>query len=168
MPQARSRVTNGMQLFLTRVDGRTVEARRFRDVFAQLVIDLGGDPTEAQLALVRRAATLAVWCEKQEVELAKGAKRGAKLNVQAYTTVVNTLRRLLATLGLERKLRDITPRNPYGDGAGEPDAFHIEHMDLDRLSEDERRELRRLLEKSAGVIDIRQSNLNGGADADEP
>jgi hypothetical protein len=104
-PSARSRVSNGKDLFLEGVDGRSAIARRYRDILAQLVSDLGGDPSEAQTIIVRRATTLAVWCEQAEGEAASGKP----LDIGEYTTATNTLRRLLNDLGLERRMRDITP-----------------------------------------------------------
>jgi hypothetical protein len=104
-PTARSRVSNGKDLFLEGVDGRSVLARRYRDILAQLVSDLGGDPSEAQSIIARRAATLAVWCEQAKA----GVARGEKLDIGEFTTATNTLRRLLNDLGLERRMRDITP-----------------------------------------------------------
>lgn len=104
-PEARSRVSNGKALFVDQIDGRSVLARRYRDVLAQLSADLGGDLTEAQMMIARRAATLAVWCEQAEAVMAGG---GA-LDIAAFTTASNTLRRLVADLGLERRLKDVTP-----------------------------------------------------------
>jgi len=104
-PTARSRVSNGKDLFLDGVDGRSALARRYRDIIAQLVSDLGGDPSEAQSIIARRATTLAVWCEQAEAK----AAGGQPLNIGEFTTATNTLRRLLADLGLERRMRDITP-----------------------------------------------------------
>jgi hypothetical protein len=101
-PTARSRVSNGKQLFLEGVDGRTPLVRRYRDVLAELVSDLGGDPSEAQSLIARRAATLAVWCEQAEAEMAAGRD----FDVSVYATSANALRRLLADLGLERRARD--------------------------------------------------------------
>jgi hypothetical protein len=101
----RSRVSNGKDLFLEGVDGRSVLARRYRDILAQLVSDLGGDPSEAQSIIARRAATLSVWCEQSEAK----AAAGEPLNIGEFTTATNTLRRLLNDLGLERRVRDITP-----------------------------------------------------------
>jgi hypothetical protein len=43
------------------------------------------------------------WCEQQEAEHANSGK----LDIQVYTTAVNSLRRLLADLGLERVARDV-------------------------------------------------------------
>ena len=85
--------------------GRSVLARRYRDILAQLVSDLGGDPSEAQSIIARRATTLAVWCEQTEAK----AAAGEALNVTEFTAATNALRRLLNDLGLERRMRDITP-----------------------------------------------------------
>jgi hypothetical protein len=87
------------------VDMRTHGGRRFKELCADLVDHVCGDPTAPQLAIIRRAAALAVWCEAQEAAQAQGAD----LDVAAYTTAANTMRRLLSDLGLERKLRDVTP-----------------------------------------------------------
>jgi hypothetical protein len=109
-PSARSRVSNGKDLFLDGVDGRSVVARRYRDILAQLTSDIGGDPSEAQSIIIRRATQLAVWCEQAEAESAAGSP----LNIGEYATATNTLRRLLLDLGLERRMRDITiPASRY-------------------------------------------------------
>ena len=94
----------GKDLFLDGVDGRSVIARRYRDILAQLTSDIGGDPSEAQSIIIRRATQLAVWCEQAE------AASGKPLNIGEYATATNTLRRLLLDLGLERRMRDITSR----------------------------------------------------------
>jgi hypothetical protein len=103
-PQFRTRKGNGA-VVLTGVDGRSLTARRFREISAAMAADLGGDLTEAQRHLVARAATLACWCEEREAELA----RGGEFDVGQYSTVTNTLRRLLSDLGIERRARDVTP-----------------------------------------------------------
>ena len=41
-PSQRSAVANGTRLFIDRVDGRTAAARRFRDILAEILVDLGG------------------------------------------------------------------------------------------------------------------------------
>jgi hypothetical protein len=103
--KGRSRLTNGSAVFLDGVDGRRTLARRYRDILAQLVSDLGGDPSEAQAIIARRAATLAVWCEQCETDMASGKP----IDIGEFTTATNALRRLLSDLGLERRARDITP-----------------------------------------------------------
>ncbi len=107
-PTARSRISNGRELFLGDVDGRSREARRFRDIYASLVQHLGGENeiTEAERHLAKRAASLCVWCEVEEGKL---AAESGDFDVGPYTTGVNSLRRLLADLGLGRRARDVTP-----------------------------------------------------------
>ena len=106
-PTTRSRVSNGRELFLGEVDGRSREARRYRDVYVALVAHLGGEDhaSEVKRHLAKRASALIVWAEVEEAKLATGEK----LDVQTYTTAVNALRRLLGDLGLERAARDVTP-----------------------------------------------------------
>jgi hypothetical protein len=108
-PTHRSRVSNGSSTFLDGVDGRSVLARRYRDILAQLISDLGGDPSEAQSLICRRAATLAVWCEQAEAEMAAGGE----IDIGEYGPAVNALRRLLADIGLERKAKDVTDLAGY-------------------------------------------------------
>ena len=73
----RSRVTNGTEL-LPGLDGRSLLARRFRDLIAQHTMDLGGESnvSQAQLSLIRRAAALTVELERWETRFADddGAK----------------------------------------------------------------------------------------------
>ena len=106
-PTARSRLTNGRELFLGEVDGRSREARRYRDVYAGLVAHLGGDDvvTDPRRHLAKRASALVVWTEVEESKLATGET----LDIGTYTTAINALRRLLGDLGLERVARDVTP-----------------------------------------------------------
>lgn len=103
---ARSRVSNGADMFIAQADGRSREARRFRDVFADMLVHLGGDNTsEPRRHLAKRATALIVWCETVEARLAAGEE----LDVAPYTTAINSLRRLLSDLGLDPTARDITP-----------------------------------------------------------
>ena len=105
--KTRSRVSNGAELFVGQADGRSREARRFRDVYADLIEHAGGDSriSEARRHLVKRATALVVWCECEEAKLANGKA----LDTSAYNGSVNTLRRLLADIGIDRTIRDVTP-----------------------------------------------------------
>jgi len=108
-PEARSAITNGSVL-LPDVDGRSLWVRRFRDLLALHLDDLGGADiaSEAQKAIARRAACLIVELERLEQRFAtQGASEGGQLD--QYQRVSNTLRRLLESLGLERRQRDVTP-----------------------------------------------------------
>ena len=92
-------------IVLAGVDGRSMMARRFREITSGIERDLGGDLTEAQRQLLARAATLACWCEDRETELA----RGEQFDAAEYATISNALRRLLTDLGLGRHSKDVTP-----------------------------------------------------------
>ena len=108
----RSRVSNGRQLFLDGVDARTAIARRFRDLFFEIISDLGGteNTSEGERQLARRCTALAVEAERMEAELASGGE----FNVELYVTLTNALGRALSRIGLERRPRDITPaRSDY-------------------------------------------------------
>ena len=102
--QAMTRQGTGATL-LPGVDMRTGPARRYRELVYCMVEDLGGDLPTAKQAVVNRAASLIVWCEKQEAEFALSGD----LDVATFTTATNTLRRLLADIGLDRQTKDITP-----------------------------------------------------------
>ena len=101
----RSAVANGTRLFVDGLDGRSALARRYRDLVATFTSDMGGDPSESQKQLIRRAASLSVWCEAVEVKLANGEE----VEIGSLTTAANSLRRILQDIGLERRTRDVTP-----------------------------------------------------------
>ena len=123
----RSRATNaaarGSIAWLDKVDMRSPVARRFRDLVALVTSDLGGvDVTsEAQRQIIRRIASLSVWCESQEAEMAEGRE----IDILRFGRTANSLRRLCEAIGLERRQRDITPdldtylRIKYGHDAEE-------------------------------------------------
>lgn len=105
---ARTRLSNGKQFFLeSSVDGRSLIARRFREVQSAIVSDLGGEDSisEAEMALVRRAVTLVVNCEMFESRMAETGK----LDSEAYLPCVNALGKLLNALGLKRRPRQVGP-----------------------------------------------------------
>ena len=101
----RSAVANGTRIFVEGLDGRSALARRYRDLLATFTADMGGDPSEAQKQLIRRAASLSVWCEAVEVRLANGED----VDIGQLTTASNSLRRILQDIGLERSSKDVTP-----------------------------------------------------------
>ena len=104
---ARSRVTNGRKLFLPGVDGRSALARRFRDIAASLVSDLGGPShlSEAQMQLIRRCATMSANCELLEAKAASGEE----IDLELHGKLTDRLGRALQRLGLRRVARDVTP-----------------------------------------------------------
>jgi hypothetical protein len=70
----RSAVTNGKRLHVKAV-GDGAWSRRFRDVLAEIISDMGGREglSEGQRQLARRAATIALECEKLESVAVTGA-----------------------------------------------------------------------------------------------
>lgn len=108
-PTHRSRVTNGSAV-LPGVDGRSTWVRRLRDLIEQHVSDLGGDlaVSESERSLVRRAATLTVELERLEARFAVAGEASAA-DLDLYQRTAGNLRRLLESLGLKRRPRDVTP-----------------------------------------------------------
>lgn len=98
-PQARSRVGNGSAL-LEGIDGRTTGARRYKELLAQLGIEIigqgNGRLTEAQIILARRAVLLTMWCESAEAKMANGDD----IDISEFTAAANALRRIMADAGL--------------------------------------------------------------------
>jgi hypothetical protein len=112
-PIARTKITNGRRLLAGKVDGRSLWARRFRDVLALHMSDLGGEAntSEAEKAIARRAACLICELEQIEVKFANGdvaeTERTTGHLLDRYQRGANTLRRLLESLGFERRAKVI-------------------------------------------------------------
>src|SRR5262244_1285988 len=102
----RSAVTKGKRLHVVQ-PGDTAWARRFRDVLAEIVSDLGGADllSEGQRQLARRCATISIACERLEGE----AAAGEPIDLELYGRLTDRLGRALQRLGLERRPRDVTP-----------------------------------------------------------
>jgi hypothetical protein len=105
-PRFRTRVGNGKSLFLDpSIDGRTIQARRFQELYAQGFNDLGGDLSAAQEAILRMAVAITVDCEMAQAALVAGAP----FDVTKFSTASNAARRLYETLGIRRTQKDVTP-----------------------------------------------------------
>ena len=107
--QARSRVTNGNRL-LPDVDGRTVWARRMRDLIHAHTADMSGEAeiSEAERSLIRRAATIATELERLEAQFAAAGAADPE-TLDLYGRQAGTLKRILEGIGLKRRPRDVTP-----------------------------------------------------------
>jgi hypothetical protein len=103
MPCARNVITNGSRLHARGIDGRTREARRFRDLFESFAESLGGAAvlTEAERALVRNAASLTVQSEKMQAAVASGHD----VDLEQMTRVSNAAVRVMRALGAKAKPR---------------------------------------------------------------
>ena len=115
-PAQRSRVGNGSALFLDGADGRSLIARRFKDILSEIVSDLGGTEiiSEGQRQLARRAATLSTEAETMEATLAGGGE----LDLDRYVVLTNALNRTFSNLGLRRRPKTVQDLDSYLAGKG--------------------------------------------------
>jgi hypothetical protein len=104
----RSAVTNGRRLFIEG-DARSPWARRWKDLVELHAGDLspGGIDllSEAQLSLIKRASAIEVELEQAEGRMSMGEE----VDLDIFTRSTSHLRRILETLGIERRQHDVTP-----------------------------------------------------------
>jgi hypothetical protein len=103
---ARSRISNGKDI-LPGVDGRSLIARRYRDIASAILIDQGGADqcSESRQQLIRRFAACACIAEQLENRLAGGEE----IDVAQHALLCSTLARLATRIGLARVAKDVTP-----------------------------------------------------------
>ena len=103
---AKSRVTNGKEI-LPGVDGRSLIARRYRDIVAALVSDAGNPAhmSEARMQLCWRFAALSVQAEALEAQMVGGLP----VDLSVHTQISSTLVRIASRLGIERRARNVVP-----------------------------------------------------------
>jgi hypothetical protein len=91
---------------LETLDGRTAAAREARSLIAALSADLGGDDqlSAGERQLVTRAALVGAIVTDFEARWVAGEN----VPLSDYLAAVNVQRRVLATLGLQRRSRDVT------------------------------------------------------------
>jgi hypothetical protein len=106
----RSAITNGSSILAGKFDQRTAWMRRFRDLIQLHTSDLGGDDviTESERRIVRRAAMLTLQLEMMDSKFAANDGEATLAQLHLYQQVSNTLRRLLESLGLQRRAKDIS------------------------------------------------------------
>jgi hypothetical protein len=114
LPSTRNAVTNGSRLHRRGIDGRTRDAKRFRDLFESFVESLGGKAglSEADRALARMAASLTVKSEAMQAEVAKGVE----VDTEQLVRVSNSLSRVLGRLGVREFARQALMRAIEGQG----------------------------------------------------
>jgi hypothetical protein len=97
----RSALTND-PLKLRGIDGRSVDARRYRDVAIALADDLGGQDklNESSKILVRQAAALTVQVEGLQSKIVSGDD----VNLEQLTRLSNVLGRTLQRLGIRKRV----------------------------------------------------------------
>ena len=104
----RSRISNGSAL-LPGVDGRSAWVRRCKDLISEFTnVHLAGadNCSPAERAIVRRVSVLIVELERLESKFAV-ANEASSEQLLLYGRTANTLRRLLQSLGLSQRQRDV-------------------------------------------------------------
>jgi hypothetical protein len=106
-PTTRSKITNGSRL-LRGIDGRSADARRYRDLIIELVREHGGDGalSTSGLAMVRQAASLMLRCEQEQARVV----RGEPVNEDALIRLSSEARRILSAL--RRRTAKCEPSTP--------------------------------------------------------
>jgi hypothetical protein len=95
----RSKISNGT-LMLRGIDGRSAEARRYRDLLESYSAEFGpAAQTEPVMALIRQAAGLTVQAEGMQAAIV----RGEAIDVEQLVRVTNALARTLNALRSRRK-----------------------------------------------------------------
>ena len=107
--KVRSALTNGTAIIFGTCDHRTAWMRRLRDLVAEHTAQLGNDVTEAERRLIARAAMLTIQCEMLDAKFANEEGVACRTDIETYQRCSNTLRRLLESLGLQRRAKNITP-----------------------------------------------------------
>ncbi len=113
---ARTRMTNAWEsALLPGVDGRTLWARRCRDLIGAHIADLGGidNVSEAEKSIVRRCAVLTTALERLEVKFAQANGDVDPNDLDLYQRTAGNLRRLLEAIGLRRRPRDVIDLQTY-------------------------------------------------------
>jgi hypothetical protein len=101
----RSRITNGA--LLPGIDQRSAWVRRCKDVIASHLSDIP-DATAAERSIIRRASVLTVELERLERQFALAGEADPE-TLDLYGRVAGNMRRLLESVGLERRARDVSP-----------------------------------------------------------
>jgi hypothetical protein len=110
-------------LTLDELDRRERPYRRYASILTAIESDLGGSGhiSEAQRQIASRAAFLAMQLEGFEAK----ALSGGKVNLSLFGQLADRMRRLLESIGLERRAREVPDlqtyvRQTYGtEGGGE-------------------------------------------------
>src|SRR6478672_447573 len=133
----RSRATSRKALSIAGGDLRKAWARRFNDVLDGHIADLGGEAnvSQAELSIARRAATITVELERLESKFASGEASDRDLDL--YQRASGNLRRLLESVGMQRRQRDVTPTLDqyiaarYGQPYDEPEDAEFSELEND-------------------------------------
>jgi hypothetical protein len=106
----RSRITNGKAFLPTGVDCRSAWVRRCKDIISEHSADKGGDLniSAGEKSIIRRISVLTTELEVLEAKFAQANGEASVADLDLYIRGSGALRRLLETIGLERRARDVT------------------------------------------------------------
>ncbi len=106
----RSAISNGRYI-LPEVDHRSPHMRRLRDLVADHISDLGGPDqiSHSERILVSRASMLCLLTEMQEARFMDKPDKIPPTEFTSYLHAVGNLNRILLSLGLRRRPKDVTP-----------------------------------------------------------
>jgi hypothetical protein len=102
-PQVRTRPGQ----LLPGIDGRSAWVRRAQKVLAAHLSDVP-DASAAERSIIRRASVLTVELERMERQFALN-EQASPDELDAYQRCSNSLRRLLESVGLQRRAREVGP-----------------------------------------------------------
>lgn len=107
----RSAITNGSSILGHDIDHRSTPIRRLRELINAHTSDLGGthNISEAERSLVRRAAMLELQLEMWEQKFALNDGEATSAQLTDYQRAANSLRRILESVGLQRRAKNVTP-----------------------------------------------------------
>lgn len=102
----KSRVTNGAEV-LPGIDGRSLLARRYRDISMAIAADQGGEDrlAEVRAQLIRRFSAVSVLAEEAEARMA----RGEKIDVAEHALLCSSAVRIASKIGINRRLKEVVP-----------------------------------------------------------
>jgi hypothetical protein len=89
-----------------KIDGRTIEARRFKSLATDLAAQLQRSPTPAERLLLMNATTLAMLCERFTADVLEGKA----VEDEPYRRNVTALNAVLIKLGMAMQSRDATKK----------------------------------------------------------
>ena len=97
-----------------KIDGRTIEAKRFRSLAIDLAAQLQRNPTASERLLLLQAATLSTLCERFTADMLEGRP----VEEEPYRRNCQALGAILVKLGMAAKSRDVTKRDRALDDFG--------------------------------------------------
>lgn len=93
------------------LDNRTIAARKWKEYFETYLLEMGDNPTRAQITLIRRLATLEISLEREESKLIEDPQYQSP----DYTRNSAELSRTLSKLGLVPELETSPKHKDFKD-----------------------------------------------------